>query len=119
MTGICAIYSSFAQTRQPILSLTSTAIRASSQPHVRRNSVLTCAYNTSIGKPVFNSVRKVQALSQIHSEIKFGGSLFTVSFIFFNDFYMMGAVGWCKKNHRKIQSEFKFQSIQWCYDDIS
>lgn len=77
MTGICAIYSSFAQTRQPILSLTSTAIRASSQPHVRRNSVLTCAHDTSIGKSVFNSVRKVQALSQIHSANKFGGSLFT------------------------------------------
>lgn len=80
MTGICAIYSSFAQTRQPILSLTSTAIRVNSQIHVRRNSVLTCAYDTSIVQAAaFNSLHKVQTLSKIHCAKQFGGSLLKVS----------------------------------------
>lgn len=79
MTGICAIYSCFAQTRQPILSLTSTAIRANTQIHVRRNSVLACAYDTSIVKPVVHSVRRVQAASKFFCADKFGGSILTVS----------------------------------------
>lgn len=79
MTGICAIYSSLAQSRQPILSLTSAAIRGSSQIHVRRNSVLTCAYNTSIVKPASISIRVAPALSHYFNVKQFGGSISTVS----------------------------------------
>lgn len=80
MTGICAIYSSLAQTRQPILSLTSTAIRGSSQIHVRQNSVLTCAHNnTSIVKPASSLIRTAPALSHHFNVQLFGGSFLTVS----------------------------------------
>lgn len=75
MTGICAIYSSFAQSRQPILSLTSTAIRGTTQIHVRRNSVLACARDTSIVSPV----NKVRALSSFLNVKPFRESLQSVS----------------------------------------
>lgn len=80
MTGICAIYSGFSQSRNSILSLTSTAIRANSRIHVRRNSVLTSASksNTSIA-PAFNLLRKIPTLSRIFSVNQFGGSSSTVS----------------------------------------
>lgn len=73
MTGICAIYSSLAQSRQPILSLTSTAIRGCSQIHVRRNSAFACANNTSIVNPAFSSIHS-PALSHIFNVKHFGGS---------------------------------------------
>lgn len=74
MTGICAIYSSFAQSRQPILSLTSTAIRGTTQIHVRRNSILACARDKSIVSPVHN-----RAVSSIFNVNQFGSSLQSVS----------------------------------------
>lgn len=75
MSGICAIYSGFSQSRQPILSLTSTAIRSTAQIHVRRNSALACARDTTIVSPI----RKVHALSSVLSVKQFGGSYQTVS----------------------------------------
>lgn len=95
MTRICAIYSCFNQTRQPILSLTSSAIRVNSQIHVRRNSVLTCAYDTTIVKP---ALRKVQTSSQFHSVKSFGGSLTKVS-IYFVEIFLR----FCSKFKRKVQ----------------
>lgn len=75
MTGICAIYSSFAQSRQPILSLTSTTIRGITQVHVRQNSVLACARDTSI----VSSAHKIRALPSFLNVKPFGGSLQSVS----------------------------------------
>lgn len=81
MTGICAIYSSFTQSRHPILSLTSTAIRANTQTHVRRNSILACAYQKpSIVTPAKSkSIRTAPALTNIFNVNQFGGSSLTVS----------------------------------------
>lgn len=74
MTGICAIYSTISQSRQPILSLTSAAVRGT-QIHVRRNSVLACARDTFIVSPAC----KVPALSSLLGVKQFGGSLRSVS----------------------------------------
>lgn len=79
MSGICAIYSSFLQSRQPILSLTSAVIRGTTQIHVRQKCVLACAYDTSIASPVFNLARKERALSSFLNVKQFGKSLQTVS----------------------------------------
>lgn len=73
MTGICALYSTVSQSRQPILSLTSAAVR-NTQIHVRRNSILACARDTSIVSPT----RKVPALSSLLNVKQFGESLKSV-----------------------------------------
>lgn len=79
MSGICAIYSGFSQSRQPILSLTSTAIRSTTQIHVRRNSALACVRNTTI----VSTIRKVHALASVLNVKQFGGSYQTVSLTLF------------------------------------
>lgn len=87
MTGICAIYSGFAQatvTRKTILSLTSTSFRNGSQIHVRRNSVFVSANQTPLLAPVFSSNRKVHALSSSINVKSFGNFLLTVSKVFLN-----------------------------------
>ena len=88
MTGICAIYSGFSQSRQPILSLTSTAIRSTTQIHVRRNSALACARNTTIVSPI----RKVHALSSVLNVKQFEGSYQTVSLTLFYCFLIKSIV---------------------------
>lgn len=100
MTGICAIYSGFAQSRQSILSLTSTLIRGSSQIHVRRNSVLACAYDKSIVSPV----NKVRAATSILNANHFGGALTTVSFSKkYHQFFITKAKKIRKKSKKKIE----------------
>lgn len=80
MTGICAIYSNLVQTRQPILSLTSTALRANTQIHVRNHSILTYAHSKpSIVTPASKFARKTPALTNIFDINRFGGSVITVS----------------------------------------
>lgn len=74
MTGICAIYCNFAQSR-PILSLTSTAIRGTTQVHVRRNSVSACTRDTT----AIYSASKQRAISSFLNVKPIGASLLTVS----------------------------------------
>lgn len=80
MTGICAIYSNLVQSRQPILSLTSTAIRANAHIHVRHSSIQTYAHSKpSILKPASKFARTTPALTNIFDINRFGGSVITVS----------------------------------------
>lgn len=84
MTGICAIYSNLTQSRQSILSLTSTAFRVNTQIHVRRNSILTYAHSKpSIVTPASKPIRTAPALTNIFNINQIGGSLSTVSKLFF------------------------------------
>lgn len=87
MTGICAIYSSLAQSRHSILSLTSMVIRESSRTHVRRNFISTRTYNSLTSTPASSSNRTAPALSQIFNVQPFGGSLFTVSMNIMTQFH--------------------------------
>lgn len=73
------------QSRHTILSLTSTVIRGN-QTHVRRISVLTCAYNTLKFLPASSLIRTVPVLSRSINFIgqSIGESSFTVSMNNFN-----------------------------------
>lgn len=80
MTGIYAICSSFGQSRQPILSMTSKAIRANSQTHVRHSSILFHAHSKpSSITPASQSIRTAPALTNIFNVNQFGRSSLTVS----------------------------------------
>lgn len=82
MTGISAIYSKLAKTRQPILSLTSTVFCANSQIHVRRSSILTGdRHNTPIVKPALKTFRTSPAQSHIFIAKQFTSLLLTVSIL--------------------------------------
>lgn len=115
MTGICAIYSNFSQSRQPIISLTSTFIRGINEINVRHNSGLACARNTS---NVLAAIRKSSLVSSFLPTKPFTRSLITVSakYLINSFFYLHFIQSLCEFSI--VLEKMKVNSIYRNYETI-